>query len=136
MPRRKARHRNTFRVKFQRTYNLQSFRTVVKYLRRITKNYPYLHADVDTFEEDPLNNLYTPLSVMQSLHPDLLAEAYAEDMRRLEAMAEELRAKMNPVQKIPAKHPLAPASFTCNHQHAACAFGPTAFQECVQHRFG
>ena len=99
MPRRKARHRNTFRVKFQRTYHLQSFRTVVKYLRRITKNYPYLHADVDTFEEDPLNNLYTPLSVMQSLHPDLLAEAYAEDMRRLEAMAEELRAKMTVEEK-------------------------------------
>jgi len=94
MPRRKARHRNTFRVKFQRTYHLQSFRTVVKYLRRITKNYSCLHADVDAFEENPLDSLYTPLQIMRSLDPELLAEAYAEDMRRLEAMAEELRARM------------------------------------------
>ena len=43
---------------------------------------------------------------------------------------------LNPVQEIPPKHPLAPASFTCNHQHAARTLGPAALQEGVQHRVG
>ena len=93
MPRRKARHRNTFRRKFQPTYNLQSHRTIVKYLRRITKNHDYLHAEVDAFEQRPLENLYGPIQIMHALSPDVLAEEEAETMRRLNALSEEFRAR-------------------------------------------
>ena len=86
MPRRKARHRNTFRRKFQPTYNLQSHRTIVKYLRRITKDRDYLHADVDAFEQRPLDNLYGPIQIMHALSPEVLAAQEAETMRRLNAL--------------------------------------------------
>ena len=93
MPRRKARHRNTFRRKFQPTYNLQSHRTIVKYLRRITKDRDYLHADVDAFEQRPLDNLYGPIQIMHALSPEVLAAQEAETMRRLNALSEEFRAR-------------------------------------------
>jgi hypothetical protein len=93
MPRRKARHRNTFRRKFQPTYHLQSHRTIVKYLRRITKNHDYLHAEVDAFEQRPLDNLYGPIQIMHALSPEVLAAQEAEVMSRLNEMAEKLRPR-------------------------------------------
>ena len=93
MPRRTARHRNTFRRKFQPTYHLQSHRTIVKYLRRITKDRDYLHADVDAFEQRPLDNLYGPIQIMHALSPEVLAAQEAETMRRLNALSEEFRAR-------------------------------------------
>ena len=89
MPRRKGRHRNTFRRKFQPTYHLQSHRTIVKYLRRITRGWDGLQSDVDAFEQDPLDNLYVPIQIMYEVSP----EAQAETLRRLEALSADLRAR-------------------------------------------
>ena len=91
MPTRKARHRNTFRRKFQPTYHLQSHRCILKYLRRITKNRQDLHAQVDDFETRPLENLYGPIQIMRALSPEVLAAEKAEIMRRFNVLAEEFR---------------------------------------------
>ncbi len=95
MPRRKARHRNSFGVSRLPVLHLQSHRTIVRHLRRLVAGKPWLDPIVDAFETDPTHNLHVPNQLIWESGPEAEAEAEAETMRRLEELSASLRKSLS-----------------------------------------